>query len=233
SSMLKEEINRGLEIYGENQTFSIIKQRLLDEESKQAQTLHGRISNLLNKEPFSYKDETFTWNNIFSGKGNVNIFQLKGYSSDIQKIITEFLLWDLYNFTEREGNKDHPIPVLLDEMQNLNHKESSPTTKILKEGRKFGWSSWLATQSINSIKNAGGDTAALYNAAMQIHFAPPEDQVANVSKTIATDKVSRLRVENQLNSLSKGECVVNGYTQINDELQRVTEVVDITPLDER
>lgn len=233
SSMLKEEINRGLEIYGESLTFSIIKQRLLDEESNQAQTLHGRISNLLNKDPFSYKDETFTWDNIFNGKGNVNIFQLKGYSSDIQKIITEFLLWDLYNFTEREGNKDHPIPVLLDEMQNLNHKESSPTTKILKEGRKFGWSSWLATQSINSIKNAGGDTAALYNAAMQIHFAPPEDQVANVSKTIATDKVSRLRVENQLNSLSKGECVVNGYTQINGELQKVTEVVDITPLNER
>ena len=62
-------------------------------------------------------------------------------------------------------------------MQNLNHKESSPTTKILREGRKFGWSSWLATQSISSIKNNGGDISMLFNAAEQIHFAPPEDQI--------------------------------------------------------
>ncbi|MGN5882232.1 helicase HerA domain-containing protein [Staphylococcus simulans] len=233
SSLLKEHIRSGLDIFDEDLTFGIIKQRLLDDESNHALTLHGRISNLLNKDPFAYKDNAFSWKDIFNFNGDVNIFQLKGYSPEIQKIITEFLLWDLYNFTEREGNKNYPIPVLLDEMQNLNHKTSSPTTKILKEGRKFGWSSWLATQSISSIKNAGGETDALYNAALQIHFAPPEDQIVSVSKTMATDKNTRQRIEEQLASLNKGQCLINGYALINNELKKVNEVVDITPLEER
>lgn len=233
SSLLKEHIRSGLSTFDEKLTFGIIKQRLIDEDTAQSLNLQGRISNLLNKDPFAYGNNSFNWKDVFGNNGDVNIFQLKGYTPEIQKIITEFLLWDLYNFTEREGDKNSPIPVLLDEMQNLNHKESSPTTKILKEGRKFGWSSWLATQSINSIKNSGGDTAALYNAALQIHFAPPEDQITNVSRTIATDKNSRLRIENQLSSLSKGQCMVNGYAMVNDELKKVTEVLDITPLEER
>lgn len=233
SSLLKEHIRSGLSTFDEKLTFGIIKQRLIDEDTAQSLNLQGRISNLLNKDPFAYENNSFNWKDVFGNSGDVNIFQLKGYTPEIQKIITEFLLWDLYNFTEREGDKNSPIPVLLDEMQNLNHKESSPTTKILKEGRKFGWSSWLATQSINSIKNSGGDTAALYTAALQIHFAPPEDQITNVSRTIATDKNSRLRIENQLSSLSKGQCMVNGYAMVNDELKKVTEVLDITPLEER
>src|SRR5699024_3093038 len=128
--------------------------------------------------PFDYNNIEYNWSEIFDFKGEVNIIQLKGFTPDIQKVITEFLLWDIYNYSERKGNKNMPIPVLLDEMQNLNHKESSPASKILKEGRKFGWSSWLATQSLTSIKNAGGDISYLFNAAQQIHFAVPEDQIS-------------------------------------------------------
>lgn len=159
--------------------------------------------------------------------------QLKGFVPDIQKIITEFLLWDMYNYTEREGNKNSPVPVLLDEMQNLNHKESSPTTKILKEGRKFGWSSWLATQSISSIKNSNGDISALFNAAQQIHFAPPEDQIPFISKNIATNNEERRRVEQNLSNLNKGQCIVNGYSKINGELKKVVETIDVVPLEYR
>ena len=45
----------------------------------------------------------------------------------------------MYNYTERKGIKNSSLPCLLDEMKNLNQKESYPTTKIIKEGRKFGW----------------------------------------------------------------------------------------------
>ena len=233
SSLLKESIKNGLDIYGETFTFTKLKQRLLDEENSNAISLVGRISKLLDKDPFVYNDNNFSWEKIFNNQGNVNIMQLKGFVPDIQKIITEFLLWDLYNFSERNGDKNSPIPVLLDEMQNLNHKESSPTTKILKEGRKFGWSSWLATQSISSIKNSGGDISALFNAAQQIHFAPPEDQIPFISKNISTNNDERRRLEQELSSLNKGECIVNGYANINGELKKVIEVIEVTPLEYR
>ncbi|WP_029378687.1 DUF87 domain-containing protein [Staphylococcus xylosus] len=233
SSLLKESIKSGLDIYGESFTFTKLKQRLLDEESSNAISLVGRISKLLDKDPFVYNENNFSWEKIFNNQGNVNIMQLKGFVPDIQKIITEFLLWDLYNYSERKGEKNSPIPVLLDEMQNLNHKESSPTTKILKEGRKFGWSSWLATQSISSIKNNGGDISALFNAAQQIHFAPPEDQIPFISKNISTNNDERKRIEQELSSLNKGECIVNGYANINGELKKVIETIEVTPLEYR
>lgn len=233
SSLLKESIKSGLDIYGDNFTFTKLKQRLLEEDTSNTINLVGRISKLLDKDPFIYGDNDFSWNNIFNNEGKVNIMQLKGFVQDIQKIITEFLLWDLYNFTEREGQKNSPIPVLLDEMQNLNHKESSPTTKILKEGRKFGWSSWLATQSISSIKNNNGDISALFNAAQQIHFAPPEDQIPFISKNISTNNDERRRLEQALSSLNKGECIVNGYSLQNGELKKIVETIEVTPLEDR
>lgn len=231
SSLLKESIKSGLDIYGENFTFTKLKQRLIDQETTNANTLVGRIDKLLDKDPFAYNNNEFTWKEIFNNEGKVTIMQLKGFVASIQKVITEFLLWDLYNFTEREGSKNVPIPVLLDEMQNLNHKESSPTTKILKEGRKFGWSSWLATQSISSIKNNGGDISALFNAAEQVHFAPPEDQIAFISKNKNNDE--KRKMEQDLSSLNKGECLVIGFSNINGELVKKTEIVEVTSLEDR
>ncbi|BGE81373.1 helicase HerA domain-containing protein [Staphylococcus petrasii] len=231
SSLLKESIKSGLDIYGESFTFTKLKQRLIDQETANATTLVGRIDKLLDKDPFAYNNNDFTWKEVFNNEGKVTIMQLKGFVASIQKVITEFLLWDLYNFTEREGSKNVPIPVLLDEMQNLNHKESSPTTKILKEGRKFGWSSWLATQSISSIKNNGGDISALFNAAEQVHFAPPEDQIAFISKNKNNDE--KRKMEQDLSSLNKGECLVIGFSNINGELIKKTEIVEVTSLEDR
>ncbi|MBO3061352.1 helicase HerA domain-containing protein [Mammaliicoccus fleurettii] len=233
SSLLKVSIKSGLDIYGENFTFTKLKQQLLDDDTSNTINLVGRMSKLLDKDPFVYSNNDFTWDKVFNSEGKVQIMQLKGFVPDIQKIITEFLLWDLYNFSERKGEKNSPIPVLLDEMQNLNHKESSPITKILKEGRKFGWSSWLATQSISSIKNNNGDISALFNAAQQIHFAPPEDQIPFISKNISTNSEERRRIEQELSSLNKGECIVNGYSYLNGQLKKIVETIEVTPLEYR
>lgn len=233
NSLLKDTVKKGLEIYDESLTFTKIKQTLIMDENPTMQNLYGRISNLLDRDPFDYNNIEYNWSEIFDFKGEVNIIQLKGFTPDIQKVITEFLLWDIYNYSERKGNKNMPIPVLLDEMQNLNHKESSPASKILKEGRKFGWSSWLATQSLTSIKNAGGDISYLFNAAQQIHFAVPEDQISFVSKTLTSDNNEKKRWEQVLSNLNKGQCVVNGYIEKDEGLQKVIEVINVTPLEER
>lgn len=81
----------------------------------------------------------------------VTIFQLTNFVRDIQVIITEFLLWDMWHYTKKYGSKDKPFVVVLDEAQNLSHTLSSPSGMILTEGRKFGWSAWYATQSLKVL----------------------------------------------------------------------------------
>ena len=42
--------------------------------------------------------------------------------------------------------------VVLDEVQNLDHRQGSPLEKMLREGRKFGVSLILATQTLSNLK---------------------------------------------------------------------------------
>lgn len=81
-------------------------------------------------------------------KDKVFIVQLTGFNRDVQLMITEFILWDIWNYQLHHGDKNKPFPVILDEAQNLDRREKSPSAKILTEGRKFGWSGWYATQSL-------------------------------------------------------------------------------------
>lgn len=87
SSLLKEAIIEGLNIYGESFTFTKLKNRLIESEDNSSLKLVGRISKLLDKDPFLYDKNNFSWNQIFSNQGKVHIFQLKGYVADIQKLL--------------------------------------------------------------------------------------------------------------------------------------------------
>ena len=196
-------------------------------------TLLGRLTSLLDRDPFNYSQSDNEWRNYFNGEGKLNVLQLKGYPNNIQQVIVEFILWDIYNYTTINGNKNMVFPVLLDEMQNLNHKSNSPTGKIMREGRKFGWSTWLATQSLSSLQTGNSDVSHIYNAATQIHFSPPENQVKEISKLLSSDNQKRKEWESRLSLLQKGECVVSGYVKVNEELKKTTEIIKITSLEER
>ncbi len=88
----------------------------------------------------------------------VQVLQLSGLSREIQKLATEFALWDLYDYTCSSGDKNRPIPLILDEFQNLDRSSGSPIDKMVREGRKFGLSLLLATQT---IKRFNQDECAL------------------------------------------------------------------------
>lgn len=227
---LKQVITEVYERYGENTTFTKVKEALIESESN---TLLGRIDPLISRDPFTYENNEFNWGDIFNNKGEVHIFQLAGFQPQLQKVLTEFLLWDMYNYTTLNGSKNNPIPVLLDEAQNLNFKDSSPTTKIMKEGRKFGWSAWFATQSLSSIRDGGGDLGSLFNAAEQIHFQPTEDQVTKVANTLGSSNDKKY-FENELSNLQKGEAMISGPAlNSNEELISAVEVVNISSFEER
>lgn len=215
-TLLKRTIIEGYKRNGGTYNFSLLANELEFSEDKSLQNLFGRIEPLLGSDPFSY-DEKFDWSQIFGRGKKINIFQLKGYQLDTQKVLVEFLLWDLYQYATRTGSEEFPLPIVLDEIQNLSFNHSSPTVKILREGRKYGISGIFATQSLESIK--GNDAEAIYNAGQQVHFLPPDSQVSTISKFITSSASERKEIESSLKELHKGEAIVYGpVLQKNGEL---------------
>ncbi|WP_270537860.1 helicase HerA domain-containing protein [Ligilactobacillus salivarius] len=184
-------------------TLTQFKEQLL--ETNSGENVYSRMSVLLDRDPFTYQS-SFDWSKVFNYEGTVTILQMVQYQRQIQNTMIEFLLWDL--FYHSQTKKDGTIyPIFLDEIQNLNFSSSSPTVKILREGRKFGWSGIFATQAMSSIK---GEVDALCNAAEQIHFLPPEDQVSSLAGYIAPNAKEKNIFEARLTRLKKGQCIMSG-----------------------
>ncbi|ATF40627.1 DUF87 domain-containing protein [Weissella paramesenteroides] len=226
-------LKEGYQTFGDRLTFTKLKGRLVDDDTPHDKLI-GRISSLLDRDPFSYKDQ-FSWDSMLSNTGTIHIFQLKGFQPNIQKILIEFMLWDLWGYSQSRGEnaKNRPIPIVLDEVQNLNFGSNAPTVKILQEGRKFGWSGIFATQQIDSIKGDG--QKAIYNPAESIHFLPPEVQVHNLARSLTSDDKQRAEVESLLKGLKKGEAIDVGPNLLeNGKLSNIQfQPISITSFEDR
>ncbi|WP_179884966.1 DNA phosphorothioation-dependent restriction protein DptH [Bacillus sp. AFS015802] len=228
-----EAILNGLERYDEGMSLIKLKELLEEDGSSYAKTALSQIRPLIDRNPFN-NDNSLKWNDIIKSDGEVHIIQLTGFPRDVQLMITEFILWDLWNYSVRYGNKNQPMPVIMDEAQNLDHTEKSPSARILTEGRKFGWSAWYATQFLKSQLDAG-ELARLQNATQKVYFSPPEQELSNIASSLSKDPHEKKQWENALSSLKKGQCIVHGPVEKeNGELSNPTiNVVNIMSLNER
>ena len=203
---------RGLDKYGENMDLSNLKTELLEEDTNTAISVLNKLSELLDINPFESNE--FDWSNILDeSDGKVLIIQLTGLSKDIQKVISELILWDLWYYKASSGSEDKPFIVVLDEAHNLDFGADSPCSKILLEGRKFGWSGWFATQSIKGSMKPD-EIAKLANAEEKIFFHPTD--VSAIAKDLSKDAEDRKRYEKELSQLNKGYCIVQGTTIDSD-----------------
>ncbi|QFU01025.1 AAA-like domain protein [Halomonas sp. THAF5a] len=196
--------------------------------------LANKIMPLARTDPFTSAVEE-AWGPLFDGEGSrVNILQLAHIPAEVQRLIIEFVLWDLWDFLRRTGSKQNPRPVVLDEVQNLDHSSGSPLEKYLREGRKFGASMILATQTLSNFRSDERDR--LFQAAHMLFFAPAATELrsfASILKDLepgsSIDDWSRL-----LSSLKKGECLSVGLEQRSDgSLRSQIRRVAISPLSER
>lgn len=228
-----EAVLRGLSKYGDQMNLIRLKESLEEDNSNYAKTALSQIRPLIDRNPFSHEN-TIDWRSIVNSDGQVFVIQLTGYPREVQLIITEFILWDLWNYSIRFGSKNIPIPVIMDEAQNLDHTEKSPSARILTEGRKFGWSAWYATQFLKSQLDAD-ELARLQNATQKIYFSPPEQEISNIASSFSNDPSQRKVWETKLAELKKGQCIVHGPIKLdNGELSKpIVTVVDITPLSKR
>ena len=150
------------------------------------------------------------------------------------RLITEFILWDLYGHLQSKGKKTDPKVIVLDEVQNLDHKEGSPLSKYLREGRKFGLSLILATQTMSNMKKDERDR--MFQAEHKLFFKPADTELKAFADIAAL--ATRQKVDDwirKLSSLSKGECYSIGKTLSPDGERLVSRAlkIRITVLEER
>lgn len=220
----------GLDKYGDAMNMKHFQDELSELDTKTSKTVLSKLMPFFHSVEFEGSE--LDWNNIiYGGNGKLTIFQLTNYPRDMQVVITELLLWDLWHFAKSNGNTRLPFVVVLDEAQNLSHKLNSPSGMILTEGRKFGWSAWYATQSLNVLNS--DEITRLMQAAFKLYFKPAENEIIAMSKQLNPSNPSEWR--DSLASLKKGQCIVSGNrTQSSGRFESGRPIiVSVSSFDER
>ncbi|MBC8335620.1 MAG: DUF87 domain-containing protein [Anaerolineales bacterium] len=239
-SILHRAVMDGVESFSEN--MNLDDMLLLIEEMTENKKYKGYAQSLYNKlrpfvldKPFSSGEKGFNWDHLFQKEYPLcNIFQLAGMQGKASRLVTEFILWDLYGHIQSKGKKTDPKVIVLDEVQNLDHKEGSPLSKYLREGRKFGLSLILATQTMSNMKRDERDR--MFQAEHKLFFKPADTELkafANIAAMATRQKVDDwIR---KLSFLSKGECYSIGKTLSPDgeRLGSRALKIRITALEER
>lgn len=193
-----------IEMYGDKASLELmleVLQELPDTSASVVASIVSKLNVFVDIDPFDYENE-FTWDDYFTADGKVFVIQFEGFDQDdIKKLMTEFILWDLFSFAQ-SGNVDKPLPIVLDEAQNLDFGSNSPSEKILREGRKFGLSAWFATQTFSNFTQA--ERTVLENAATSIFFKPAESELSLVARKM------NITNQDELRYLQKGECIIQG-----------------------
>ena len=210
-SALYEAVKRGLERYDDKMKMEHLLEILEELDGYANSVLSSiitRIVQFVDIDSFGYESRN-QWEEYFAPGGNITVIQLAGYDQDeIKKLMAEFILWDFWYYTQN-GTKDKPIPVILDEAQNLDFSDGSPSAKILREGRKFGWSAWFATQTFNNFSK--DELTILDNAGTKVYFNPAESEVC-----VLANRIGRATPE-ELWMLQKGQCLVLGQFMQRDQ----------------
>lgn len=204
----------GLEEYGDGMDMTHFQEELIKIQPKNAhaKTVVSKMTPFFHSIEFN-KDAEFDWGSIlYASEAKMNIFQLTMIDREMQVIVTELMLWDAWYYTKNYGSKENPFVVVLDEAQNLSHKENSPSKAILTEGRKFGWSAWFATQSLKVL--ADDEVVRLMQAAFKLYFKPTDEEITKMSKQL--DPTNPSLWIGALKALKKGQCIVVGDRKKDD-----------------
>lgn len=202
-------IEEGLETYGEQYSFEHMLQAL-EEYDQTGVKVANKLLPLVKANIFAF-DNSDGWNDIYQSKDSVcRLIQMARLSRDVWLAAVEFILWDLYSYACLHGDKNSPLPIVLDEVQNLDHRLESPLGKMLTEGRKYGISLILATQTMSNLGKDEQDR--LFQASHKLFFAPAMTEVQTYAKLLeqavpGSDKKYWL---SELSKLKKGECISVG-----------------------
>jgi DNA phosphorothioation-dependent restriction protein DptH len=206
-SALYTGIKRGIETHGNEMTLPLLIEELKEmvDENPSSLTVVSKIQPFVDMNPFG-AEEGDNWESLFMDQNSrCHILQLAGFLKDASKLITEFTLIDLYWYYRGKGNKDKPRIIILDEIQNLDHDLESPLGKFLTEGRKFGISLIVATQTLSNLKKDEQDR--LFQASHKLFFKPADTELRSYAQILenTTNEKAEIWIQ-RLSRLKKGEC---------------------------
>ena len=199
---------------------------------QKVQTVVSKLNPFVMDKPFAAGVDGLDWGGIFSDpEHRCHVFQFAGMDPVSSRLVIEFALWDLNSFVRGTGNKNLPKVVVLDEVQNLDLSEQSPVSKYLTEGRKFGLSLVLATQTTKNIRD--DKLARLFQAGHKLFFRPADTELADHANLVARSVGgSQQEWIAQLSSLTKGQCYSVGpsLNTATGTLEQKAFKINITPL---
>lgn len=231
-SVIYESIKNGFAKHKDNMSFAHMIDEIRSINNQTANTVLSKIMPFIDIDPFG-NATSFSWGDIVDEKGKVYIIQLTGFDRQIQIMLTELILWDIWNYCVKCGDESRPLPIVLDEAQNLDHSNNSPSGKILTEGRKFGLAGIFATQFLKGALN-DDEIQRLQQAGQKLYFGPPEKSIMEIAKDIDINPQGSKEWAEKLKKMRKGECVTCGSMKKGDILRKYEpKTIKITSLEER
>lgn len=223
---------RGIDTYKDEMNFEWFRKLLEEMNTKEAKTVLNKLTPFLDTNLFDTKG-TMDWSEMLYHGGMVNVIQLTQIPRDMQIVATEFVLWDMWYYSLLHGEEGKPFIVVLDEAQNLDFGEKSPSNKILTEGRKFGWSGWFATQFLKGQLKED-EIGRLQQTSQRIYFRPPDNEITSMAASIDQDRTHVTEWVNKLKKLQKGNCIVTGDSLFGEHGQKLVPLqISVSSMEER
>jgi len=234
-SALYSAIKKGIENLGDRVTLNhlIEELKIVAEDNPAATSVISKIQPFIDMKPFGTEDPE-SWEKLFNDdQSRGHILQLAGFSKDAAQLITEFSLIDLYWFYRGRGNQALPRVIILDEIQNLDHRLESPLGKFLTEGRKFGISLILATQTLSNLDKDEKDR--LFQASHKLFFRPADTELRSYAQILENAVAEKSDTwVTRLAALKKGECYSLGPSMnSHGQLESKAFKIRIASLEER
>ena len=188
-SVLIDALKQGLESYKEKMSLEkvlpILQSFMYDgvHPKPSVQTLANKLKPFIDEAPFK-ADSLMGWSELFADTvKRCQVFQMVMIDRSTARILTEFILWDLWAFASSGGSEKNPRIVVLDEVQNLDQRLESPLGKYLTEGRKFGLCVMAATQTLSNLKK--DEQARLFQSGHKLFFRPADPEINQYTDFVA------------------------------------------------
>ena len=179
---------------------------LQDPKNREALSVYDRFYQVFARE----KAEGSVINEVIY-PGQITILDFGEFDRPTQVFYVELtlaFLWRVATFRGPSGNE--PLYLVLDEFQDLSLKRNSILAQLLREGRKYGISLFLATQSLETFSKE--QKALLQQAATRLYFRPATCDIKGILDMIGTKNQQDLT--ELLRSLARGECLADGRFEL-------------------
>lgn len=185
-------------------------QMIIDELSESKDSTEISILNklivLYHIKPFNSGDNCWSW--IFNAENKNIVFDLSKFNIEHRSLVTELLLENLKQYLQQNKPGTYNFQLILDECKELGCDTGMPLDFLLTQGRKYGCSLLLATQTLLDFDRK--TRSKFLQASLILNFNPASNEVSSIAKMITDKRNSKAKIEQMLSELKKGECIATG-----------------------